>query len=158
AALQRRYPEADVRTIRAVAATETDVVTKVRAALFLLTVLILAITALCVSSNFSEIVLERAKEIGILKALGAAERKIAAFFLSESAALALLATVCGYVAGVIAAAVIGRQIFGIAFHLDMSWVVFLSVAITMLLVSAVATSIAAARVWSIDPAVILRGE
>jgi putative ABC transport system permease protein len=158
AALANRFPEADVRTIRAVAATESDVVGKVRAALFLLTVLILAITALCVSSNFSEIVLERAKEIGILKALGAAERKIAAFFLSESAALALVATICGYAAGVIAAAAIGRQIFGVAFHLDMSWIAFLSVAAMMLLVSTAATSIAAARVWSIDPAVILRGE
>jgi putative ABC transport system permease protein len=158
AALARRFPEADVRTIRAVAATESDVVGKVRAALFLLTVLILSITALCVSSNFSEIVLERAKEIGILKALGGAERKIAAFFLSESAALALLATICGYAAGVIVAAMIGRQIFGIAFHLDMSWIAFLSVAAIMLLVSTAATSIAASRIWSIDPAVILRGE
>jgi putative ABC transport system permease protein len=158
AELARRFPEADVRTIRAVAATESDVVTKVRAALFLLTILILAITTLCVSSSFSEIVLERAKEIGILKALGAAEKKIAAFLLSESAALAMLATVCGYVAGVIAAAVIGRQIFGVAFHLDLSWLVFLSVAVIMLAVAAVATSIAASRIWGIDPAVILRGD
>ena len=37
AALASRFPEADVRTIRAVAATESNVVTKVRAALFLLT-------------------------------------------------------------------------------------------------------------------------
>jgi putative ABC transport system permease protein len=158
AALANRFPEADVRTIRAVAATESNVVTKVRAALFLLTVLILAITTLCVSSSFSEIVLERAKEIGILKALGAAEKKIAAFLLSESAALAMLATICGYVAGVIAAAIIGRQIFGVAFHLDTSWLVFLSVAATMLAVATVATSIAASRIWGIDPAVILRGE
>ncbi len=158
AALASRFPGADVRTIRAVAATESDVVNKIRAALFLITVLILAITTLCVSSNFTEIVLERGKEIGILKALGAAERKIAAFFLSESAALALLATICGYVIGILAAAEIGQQIFGVAFHLDVSWLVFLSVGIVMLAVAVVATSIAASRVWSIDPAVILRGE
>lgn len=158
AALASRFPMADVRTIRAVAATESNVITKVRAALFLLTVLILAITTLCVSSNFTEMVIERAKEIGILKALGAAEKKIAAFFLSESAALAILATICGYVAGIFAAAAIGRQIFGVAFHVDASWLVFLTVAMTMLLVSAIATAIAASRVWSIDPAVILRGE
>jgi putative ABC transport system permease protein len=158
AALARQFPEADVRTIRAVAATESNVVTKVRAALFLLTVLILAITTLCVSSSFSEIVLERAKEIGILKALGAAEKKIAAFLLSESAALAVLATICGYAAGVIGAAIIGRQIFGVAFHVDLSWLVFLSVAAVMLAVATVATSIAASHIWGIDPAVILRGE
>ena len=77
---------------------------KIRASLFLLTLLILAITTLCVTSNFSEMVIERSKEIGILKALGGAERRIAAFFVSESAVLALAATLAGYAAGVFAAA------------------------------------------------------
>ena len=56
------------------------------------------------------------------------------------------------------AAIIGRQIFGVAFHVDLSWLVFLSVAAIMLAVATVATSIAASRIWGIDPAVILRGE
>ena len=69
AALAKQFPAADVRTIVAVAGTESNVVLKIRASLFLLTLIILAITTLCVTSNFSEMVIERSKEIGILKAL-----------------------------------------------------------------------------------------
>ncbi len=109
--LATSFPAADVRTVRSVTGTESNVVMKIRATLFLLTLLILTITTLCVSSNFTEMVIERSKEIGILKALGAAERRIAAFFVSESAALALIAAIAGYIVGNLAAAAIGVQIF-----------------------------------------------
>lgn len=158
AALAKQFPAADVRTIRAVAETESNVVLKIRASLFFLTIVILGITTLCVTSNFSEMVIERAKEIGILKALGGVERRIAALFVSESAALALAATVIGYGAGLVAAAAIGREVFGGTFHMDVSWLVFAGVAGVMLAVAAIATGIAASRIWTIQPAIILRGE
>ncbi len=157
-ALAREFPGADVRTNLAVAGTEASVVRKIRASLFLLTLLILLITTLCVSSNFSELVIERSKEIGILKALGGAENKIAAFFVSESAVIALAATLAGYVVGVFAAAGIGREVFGGVFRLQPSWGVLGGVAGVMLAVAGIATAIAASRIWSIQPAIILRGE
>jgi len=158
AALAKQFPAADVRTIVAVAGTESNVVLKIRTSLFLLTLIILAITTLCVTSNFSEMVIERSKEIGILKAVGAVERGIAALFISESAALALAATIAGYVAGLFAAAAIGREVFGGVFRLQASWLVFAGVAGVMLIVAAAATAIAASRIWTIQPAIILRGE
>jgi putative ABC transport system permease protein len=158
AELARQFPSADVRTNLAVAETESNVVLKIRASLFLLTLIVLGITTLCVTSNFSEIVLERSKEIGILKALGGVERRIAAFFVSESAALALVATIAGYVVGLFAAAVIGREVFGGSMRIEPSGLVFAGVAGVMLAVAAIATAIAASRIWSIQPAIILRGE
>jgi putative ABC transport system permease protein len=158
AALAKQFPAADVRTNLAVASTESNVVARIRASLFLLTVIILAITTLCVTSNFSEMVIERSKEIGILKALGGVERRIAALFISESAALALAATIAGYAAGLFAAAAIGREVFGGVFHLQPDFLVFTGVAGVMLAVAAIATGIAASRIWSIQPAIILRGE
>jgi putative ABC transport system permease protein len=158
AALAKQFPAADVRTNLAVASTESSVVLKIRASLFFLTLVILAITTLCVTSNFSEMVIERSKEIGILKALGGVERGIAALFVSESAALALAATIAGYGAGLFAAAAIGREVFGGVFRLDANWLVFAGVAGVMLTVAAIATAIAASRIWTIQPAIILRGE
>jgi putative ABC transport system permease protein len=158
AALAAEFPAADVRTVRAVAGTESNVIVKMRAALLLLTLLILAITTLCVTSNFSEMVIDRGKEIGIMKALGGAERRIAAFFISESATLAVLATIVGYTGGTFAAAAIGREIFGGVFHLQVDWLVLTGVAAVMIVVATLATAIATARIWSIQPAVILRGE
>jgi ABC-type lipoprotein release transport system permease subunit len=93
-----------------------------------------------------------------MKALGGAERRIAAFFISESATLAVVATVAGYTGGIFVAAGIGREIFGGAFHVHMDWLVLTGVAGVMVLVATVATAIATARIWSIQPAVILRGE
>jgi putative ABC transport system permease protein len=158
AQLASEFPAASVRTIQAVAETETSVVLKIRAALFLLTLLILGITTLCVGSNFSEMVLERSKEIGILKALGGAESRIAVFFVSESAALALLASAVGYVLGIFAAAAIGQQIFGGGFHVQSGWLVPLAVTLVMLAVASIATGVATSRIWGIQPAIILRGE
>jgi putative ABC transport system permease protein len=158
AGLAKEFPMADVRTVQAVADTESNVVLKMRAALLLLTLLILAITTLCVSSNFTEIVIDRAKEIGIMKALGGAERRIAAFFISESATLAVVATIVGYLGGVFAVAGIGREIFGGVFRLHFDWLVLAGVGVVMLIVATVATTIATARIWNIQPAVILRGE
>lgn len=158
AALAKQFPAADVRTMRAVAETESSVVLKIRASLFLLTLLILTITTLCVTSNFSEMVIERSKEIGILKALGGVERSIAALFVSESALLAVVATIIGYAIGVFAAAGIGSEVFGGAFRVQTDWLVFGGVAGVMLAVAAIATGIAASRIWNVQPAVILRGE
>ena len=158
AALAKQFPAADVRTIRAVAGTESNVILKIRASLFLLTLIVLAITTLCVTSNFSEMVIERSREIGILKALGGVERGIAALFVSESAALALAATITGYAAGLFASAAIGREVFGGAFHLQADWLVLAGVAGVMLTVAAIATAIAASRIWTIQPAIVLRGE
>jgi putative ABC transport system permease protein len=158
-ALASAIPGADVRLLHAVAETEANVVLKVRSSLYLLTALILAITTLCVSSNFSALVIERSREIGVLKAIGAAESKIAALFLSESLLLGAGSAVTGYAAGLLVAWWIGRRIFpDSAAAVGVDFRVFLPVATVTLAVAAGATLAAAARVWRIKPAVILRGE
>jgi putative ABC transport system permease protein len=160
AALAKQLPGADVRLLHAVAETEANVVLKIRSTLFLLTALILAITTLCVSTNFSALVLERAKEIGILKAIGAAEKKIAALFLSESLILGLASAAAGYAVGLLVAWWIGRQIFpeSAAAGVGVNYGVFLPVAGVTLAMAAIGTLAAVARIWRIQPAVILRGE
>ncbi len=73
AVLARAFPDTDVRVLHAIAETEASVVLKVRSAVFALAIVIFGITILCVTGNFSALVLERSQEIGILKAIGAAE-------------------------------------------------------------------------------------
>jgi len=160
AALAKALPATDVRVLHALAETEARVVLRLRSTLFLLTALILAITTLCVTSNFSALVLERSQEIGILKAIGGAERKIAALFLSESLILGLASTATGYLLGLLVAWGIGRQIFpeSAAAGVGVDYSVFLPVAGVTVAVATAATLAAAARIWRIQPAVILRGE
>ncbi|MGA2742946.1 MAG: FtsX-like permease family protein [Bryobacteraceae bacterium] len=160
AALAKQLPGSDVRLLHAVAETEANVVLKLRSTLFLLTALILGIATLCVSTNFSALVLERSKEIGILKAIGAAERRIAALFLSESLILGLASTSAGYCVGLLVAWWIGRQIFpeSAAAGVGVNYGVFLPVTGVTLAMATAATLAAAARIWRIKPAVTLRGE
>jgi putative ABC transport system permease protein len=160
AVLARALPGSEVRLLHAVAETEANVVLKIRSTLFLLTALILAITTLCVTTNFSALVLERSQEIGILKAIGAAERKIAALFLSESLILGVASTAAGYGVGLLVAWEIGRQIFpeSAAAGVGVDYGVFLPVTGVTLAIATGATLAAAARIWRIKPAVILRGE
>lgn len=161
ASLARAFPQTDVRVLHAIAETEASVVLKVKAAVFSLAVVIFAITTLCVTGNFSALVIERSKEIGILKAIGAAERKIAALLLSESLVLALASTIAGYIAGLAVAYGIGRGIFsdaGSVMAIGVDLAVFVPVMAVTLLVAVIATLFAASRIWRIEPAVILRGE
>jgi putative ABC transport system permease protein len=161
AALARALPDADVRVLHAIAETEASVVLKVRSAVFVLALVIFGITTLCVTGNFSALVLERSREIGILKAIGAAETKIAALFLSESLVLALASTVTGYALGLAVAYAIGRKIFSDTAQLPavgVNFAVFAPVMGVTLLVAALATLLAASRIWRIEPAMILRGE
>jgi putative ABC transport system permease protein len=161
AALARALPDADVRVLHAIAETEASVVLKVRSAVFILALVIFGITTLCVTGNFSALVLERSREIGILKAIGAAETKIAALFLSESLVLALASTVAGYALGLAVAYAIGRKIFSDTAQLTtvgVNFAVFAPVMGVTLLVAALATLLAASRIWRIEPAMILRGE
>jgi len=161
AALARALPGADVRVLHAVAETEANVVLKVRSAVFFLALVIFGITTLCVTGNFSALVLERSREIGILKAIGAAETRIAALFLSESLVLGLVSTVAGYVLGLAVAYGIGRTIFSDgaqARAVGVNFSVFAPVMGVTLLVAALATLFAASRIWRIEPAMILRGE
>ena len=147
--------------LRALAETESNVVMKVRSAVLLLSLVILLITTLCVTGNFSELVLERSKEIGVLKAIGAAEGRIATLLLSESLVLALGAALTGYAAGMAIAYWIGRTIFSNSAQaraIGVDFAVFMPVALMTLAIAAVATIVAASRIWRIEPAVILRGE
>ena len=156
AALTAALPDVEVRVVRAVVESEANVVLKIRGTLFLLTLLILFITALAVMNNFGAVVYQRRKEIGILKAIGAADRRIAAMFAAEVTALSLAGSVAGFGLGWIVARWLGWRIF----HQPvpprpelLPVVAALTVAVGL-----------AATIWplwemrEIEPAVILRGE
>jgi putative ABC transport system permease protein len=158
--MKRKFPGVDVRLLYAVAETEANVVLKVKSVLFLLSVLILAVTTLCVTTNFSALLVERRKEIGVLKAIGAGERAIAALFFAESLVLALTSTASGYGAGLGAAYWIGRRIFPSAAGAlpGVDLLSFFPVAATTLAVAALGTILPAARIWRLEAAEVLRGD
>jgi putative ABC transport system permease protein len=66
----------------------------------------LSIAALGIANTMLMAVLERTREIGLMKALGASDRQVTALFLGEAAAISTLGGVAGVIAGVAASALI----------------------------------------------------
>jgi putative ABC transport system permease protein len=60
----------------------------------------------------SAMVMERRKDIGIMRAVGASRRQIVSMFLYEAAALGVLGGIAGYLAGLLLAVVVGPLVLG----------------------------------------------
>ncbi len=101
-------------------------------------------------------VLCRKEEIGLMKALGAMRKRVAAFFLVEGMIIGILGGVAGDGAGLGAAALIGRHVFGAA--LVPSSLGFPATVALALGVAAAASLFPVRRVLAIEPSITLRGE
>jgi putative ABC transport system permease protein len=156
AALAAALPEAEVRVVRAMVEAEANVVLKIRGTLFLLTGLILLITVLCVMNNFAAIVYQRRKEIGILKAIGGSEGRIAALFAAEALAVGAAGSVAGLGLGWLLARWLGQEIFRQAVS-PRPEVLPAVVAVTLAAALA-ATVLPLGQIRRIEPATMLRGE
>jgi putative ABC transport system permease protein len=69
--------------------------------------------ALVIGSASATTVLERQREIGLMKALGAGRRSILSIFLAEQILLALAGGLLGYLAGSGLGLLVGRIVFGV---------------------------------------------
>ncbi|HEV2116374.1 MAG TPA: ABC transporter permease [Terriglobales bacterium] len=109
--LQQALPHARVEPIRQVANTEGTVLTRIKGLMLLITLAALLASALAVSAAMATAIFERRNEIGLMKALGAANFTVASVFFAEAVLLAALGGVAGFVGGSLLAREIGRSIF-----------------------------------------------
>ena len=75
---------------------------------FLVLLLIVLVAAFNIVATLVMVVMERRKEIAILRAMGARATSVATIFLCEGAALGVLGTVFGVTAGLVASFLIGK--------------------------------------------------
>lgn len=144
--LAQEIPNAQARPIRKVTDSEGKLLRRVDAVLLLLAIAALAAGGLGVMSAMTATVVDRRKEIGLLKALGATNLSIAGIFLAEAALLAVGGSTIGYLLGWGAAAILG---------FPGSWVVYL-LALGAAFVVAVGGMLLPLRlVTRLDPTVVL---
>ena len=148
-------PELDVRPLRQVVESEARVVMKVRALMYGLTAVVLGIVILSVMTTFSGLVLDRQKDIGIMKTIGGSDAMIAFLFVAETAATAFIAAVFGHSLGFGLAEWSARGIFHSS--LPWRWDVLGSVIGVTMLAALIATTIPIRLVRKLEPAVILKG-
>lgn len=154
--LQQQYPQLDIRPIRKVSASEGQVLDKIKGLMGLVSIVILALSSLCVNTTLMAIVGERAKEFALQKALGATHGDIVRQMLAETGLIALAAVVCGWVLGYLLAQLLGMTVFNASIALRLP--VLPITLVLSLLVAAAAAIVPVRRAVSVEPAKVLKGE
>jgi putative ABC transport system permease protein len=143
------------KPIRQVAESEGVILQKTQLLMLLITVLSLIGSALGISNLLIAGVMERSKEIGLLKALGATDAAILWQNLAEAVVTGIAGGACGYFAGLGFAQMIGRSVFGSAVAVN-AMVIPLVIILVILVI--LAGSLPAVRMLlSLRPAEVLHG-
>ncbi len=154
--LARSLPGVEVRPIRQIVYSSGKVLDTIRWLTISLTGLILVIIALCVMATMTTIVLERRKDIAVMKALGASDRLVMDLFLSEGAVLGLIGAIAGFALGVILARGLAGQLFSVT--LSPAWWTLPAVALAGTMLAVTATLLPVKIVRGVRPATALKGD
>ncbi|NLD82750.1 MAG: FMN-binding protein [Clostridiales bacterium] len=147
---------ATARLVKRVTKSETAVLGKLQALVFLVTAVVLVLTMVSVSTTMMAVVAERRREIGLRKALGASDGAIRAEFLGEGLFLGALGGLLGAGLGFLFAQVVSVNVFGSDIRFNF-WLLPITVLVSML-VAAMSCLLPVRRAVAIDPALVLKGE
>jgi lipoprotein-releasing system permease protein len=135
--------------------------------MFVILSLIVLVAAFNIIATLIMIVVEKTKDIGILKAMGATDRSVLRIFMWEGLAVGIAGTFCGTGIGVLLSWLVGRYRFitipGEVYFLDrlpakLEWGDFAIVALVALLISFLATIYPAWRASKLEPVEAIRFE
>jgi putative ABC transport system permease protein len=155
ATLAQNIPNADVHGLRQFTDAEAKIYTRVSGLLTATTALVLALTGLCVMAAMTNVAMERKNDVGLMKAIGGATRRVLRLFLVEAALLGLAGGIVGAAAGLLLSIWLGKTVFGVAARPRL--IVYpISVALTILV--AIVSSYPLRRLANISPASVFRGE
>ena len=153
--LQSRIPEADVRPIRQFTEGEARIYDRISGILSATVALVLALTALCVMAAMTNVAMERRNDVGLMKAIGGATRRVLRLFLAEAALLGLTGGVLGAAIGILLSMWLGKAVFGIAARPRL---IVYPVTVALTIIVAIAGAYPLRRLANIRPASVFRGE
>jgi putative ABC transport system permease protein len=147
-------PAAHAEQIRRVAQSEGQILSRISGLMWLVTITSLVAASFAVSSAMATALLERRREIGLMRSLGATQTTIASLFFLETSILAIVTGAIGFVFGSLIAGRIAVQIFGSQIPFNF---VLLPVVLALSLLVAIAGSAPSVRhALRLDPAATLR--
>jgi putative ABC transport system permease protein len=154
--LEKALPGAKAREVRQLALTSAALLKKVQLLLSLVTVTVLAASGASVTGTMGTTVLERSREIGLIKAMGATRRGTVLLFVAEACVLGLAGGMAGCVTGFFIAEAVSRSVFSVSTEFTLLAV---PVALAVGLLIALAGSLGPLlSVYRLDPVQSLRGE
>ena len=146
----------EVKKIRQVAESEKSLLDKTQLLISLVAFFVLLASSLTLFSTMVTGVLERSREIGLMKALGCGNGRLSAMFLAEAGAIGAAGGILGYFVGLLLSQFIVIEIFEMQVSIKPE--VFVLTVLISISVAAVASLLPIRRAISIDPVIILRGE
>ena len=150
-----KFPSLHVRPIRQFSEAQGRIYGKINGLLTATVVLVLILTALCVMAAMTNVAMERRNDVGLMKAIGGATRRVLRLFLTEAALLGLTGGLIGAAIGIALSIGLGKAVFGLAARPRL--IVYpISVALTVIV--AIASSYPLRRLASVRPASVFRGE
>jgi putative ABC transport system permease protein len=142
--------------VHALSSTEADLFQRMKRLMGWVTLGVLLSAGLCAFGTLTDLALERRREIALLKALGASQREVVRQFGAESLAVGLVGGFAGWWIGVLAAELIGREVFHAA--ITIQWSLF-PVVLAVSVAVAMAAGVGPIRLaLAVDPAPVLKGE
>ena len=153
--LEEAVSGAVVRPIWQVAASEGVVIEKIQLLLAVVTLAAVIAAAMGIASLMTTSIIERSKEIGLMKALGAYQWQIVLLFYCEAIISALFGGIFGCVAGWGLARFIGISLFNEP--LSFAWIVIPCVLVLAILIALIGTWFPAHRIARLYPVEVLYG-
>jgi putative ABC transport system permease protein len=153
--LQTTLPDADVHGIRQFTEAEGKIYNRISGLLTATIAVVLILTTLCVMAAMTNVAMERKNDVGLMKAIGGATRRVLRLFLAEAAVLGLVAGIAGGAAGILISIGLGKAVFGVAAQPRL---IVYPVAVALTIVVALAGAYPLRRLAGIRPASVFRGE
>jgi putative ABC transport system permease protein len=153
--LQKRVPEAEVRPIRQFTEGEAKIYNRISGLLTATVGIVLLLTGLCVMAAMTNVAMERKMDVGLMKAIGGATRRVLRLFLAEAALLGLAGGLIGAAVDIFLSIGLGKAVFGVAAQPRL---IVYPVAVALTTFIAIVSAFPLRRLASIRPALVFRGE
>ena len=155
AELRKQLPGTNISLVRQFTEGETKIYNRISGLLTATVVIVLLLTGLCVMAAMTNVAMERRNDVGLMKAIGGATRRVLRLFMMEAALLGLAGGVIGAAAGILLSIWLGKQVFGVAAQPRL---IVYPVSVALTTIVAILSAYPLRRLASVRPASVFRGE
>jgi putative ABC transport system permease protein len=154
--IEGKLSNIDARSVKQLVNAEMNILGKIENMMFMVTIIALLASALGVMTTMTTSVIERKKEIGLMKSVGAENKKIVSLFFSEASIIGIIGGISGFIIGVILSQFIGISVFNT--FINPRYEIIPVVLIISIVVALIASVIPIRKAVKVEPAIVLRGE
>lgn len=154
ASLQEQFPGLDVRPVRQFTEAQAKIYDRISGLLSFTVGIVLVLTALCVMAAMTNVAAERKNDVGLMKAVGGATRRVLRLFLAEATLLGFAGGMIGAAVGIALSMYLGKQVFGVAAQPRL---IVYPISVVLTTIVAILSAFPLRRLAGVRPAAVFRG-